>query len=191
MADPHKDNENEIIFRKDNTAVFGMNIFTQEQVKEINKEIKKNILKKEPAGNAAPDTTKTGEFFNIQCSILMELIHPWLYQCQMLNKLTFGYDISWDFHLDMLNYNVYGENDEYDWHIDSNNIYETDEKLTCLLNLSEEPYEGGEFYTTNGKHEFTSGMGCVLNSLIAHKVTPVTKGERITLTYWATGPTWR
>ena len=39
--------------------------------------------------------------------------------------------------------------------------------------------------------KFDSGMGLVMNSLIAHKVTPVTKGERITLTYWAMGPLWR
>ena len=66
-------------------------------------------------------------------------------------------------------------------------------KLTCLLNLSEEPYEGGEFYTitSNEKEEFTSGMGLIITSLIAHKVTPVTKGERITLTYWVAGPLWR
>ena len=173
-----------------------MDCFTQEQVKEINKEIKKNILSehhviKEPAGFAAADATKTGEFFNIRCSTLMELIHPWLYQCQLINKNLFGYDISWDFHLDMLNYNVYEENDEYGWHIDSNNIYEQDEKLTCLLNLSEEPYEGGEFYTINGKHKYTSGTAILFNSLIAHKVTPVTKGKRITLTYWGMGPSWR
>jgi len=69
-----------------------------------------------------------------------------------------------------------------------------DIKLTCLLNLSEEPYEGGEFCAINQEEEtikFDSGMGLVMNSLIAHKVTPVTKGERITLTYWAMGPLWR
>ena len=68
-----------------------------------------------------------------------------------------------------------------------------DMKLTCMLNLSEEPYEGGEF-EANGideKIKFDSGDGLVLNSLVAHRVTPVTKGERITLTYWAYGPAWR
>ena len=66
-------------------------------------------------------------------------------------------------------------------------------KLTCLLNLSEETYEGGEFclLSSNNSQEFTSGMGLIFNSLIAHKVTPVTKGERITLTYWAEGPSWK
>jgi len=62
-----------------------------------------------------------------------------------------------------------------------------------LLNLSEEPYEGGEFCMINSEEniKFSSGMGLCLNPLIAHKVTPVTKGERITLTYWASGPAWK
>ena len=66
-------------------------------------------------------------------------------------------------------------------------------KLTCLLNLSEESYEGGEFKLigVNEKIKFDSGEGLIVNSLMAHKVTPVTKGERITLTYWGVGPSWR
>ena len=63
-----------------------------------------------------------------------------------------------------------------------NRLY--DLKLTCLLNLSEEPYEGGEFYTIgdNENAKFDSGEGLIINSLMAHKVTPVTKGKRTTLT---------
>ena len=123
----------------------------------------------------------------------MELIHPWLYYCQQINREIFGYDIYWDFHLESLNYNVYGVGGEYGWHIDGNPRYEFDTKLTCLLNLSEETYEGGEFYMTNyeEKIKFDSGMGLIVTSLIAHKVTPITKGERTTLTYWAEGPAWK
>ena len=167
--------------------------FSKEQVKEINKEIKKNIFHKEPQTEAAQIASKIGEFFHISCSPLMKLIHPWLYECQLINKKVFGYDIYWDFHLETLNYNVYGIGGEYGWHIDANDVYEYDSKLTCLLNLSEETYEGGKFklVTLNEEKKFTTGMGLIINSLIAHKVTPVTKGERITLTYWAHGPTWR
>ena len=66
-------------------------------------------------------------------------------------------------------------------------------KLTCLLNLSEEPYEGGDFYLAVNKEklEFGSGDGLVFTSLIAHKITPITKGERISLTYWGDGPAWK
>ena len=61
------------------------------------------------------------------------------------------------------------------------------------LNLSEEAYEGGEFISMGQpeKLKFDSGDGLVVNSLIAHRVTPITKGKRITLTYWANGPLWR
>ena len=176
------------------TNALACKCFTQEQVKEINKTIKENILKKEELPEDKANVSKIGKFFSIPCSPLMNLIHPWLYQCQNINRLYFGYNIHWHFHLDTFNYNVYGTSGEYDWHIDANRTEtRTDIKLTCLLNLSEEAYEGGEFKLLNqtDKIKFDSGMGLLINSLNTHKVTPVTKGERITLTYWATGPLWR
>ena len=174
--------------------ISGFGCFGHEQIKEINKEIKKNIAEKEPLTEPAQYVSKIGEFFHVPCPPLMELLHPWLYQCQIVNREMWGYDIYWDFHLDTLNYNVYGVGGEYGWHIDAND-QETpiDAKLTCLLNLSEEPYEGGDFCVVNHKEKikFDSGDALVITSLIAHKVTPVTKGERKTLTYWANGPSWR
>ena len=175
-------------------GVYTFPCFTHDQVKEINKRSKKNILQKEKQSNVASNVSKIGEFSIVPCEPLMELIHPWLYQCQQANRNIFGYDIYWNFHLDTLNYNVYGKNGEYGWHIDADSEKPTmDMKLTCLLNLSEETYEGGDFYMINSEKniKFTIGMGLVLNSLVAHKVTPVTKGERITLTYWAYGLSWR
>ena len=163
-------------------------IFSHEQVKAINKEIKKNIIQKEasfsPAAGAS--TEKKGDFFHVPCNPLLGLLHPWLYQCQIANRDSFGYDIYWDFHIEVLNYNVYGINDEYDWHIDARTETRTDIKLTCLLNLSEEPYEGGEFHMVSSgkKFEFTPGMGIILTSLLSHKVTPITKGNRNSLVGW-------
>jgi len=167
--------------------------YTKEQVKEINKKVKENIRERQNPEQAAQNVNKKGEFFNVPCLPVLELLHPWLYQCQVINKNHFGYDIYWDFHLEQVSYNVYGENGEYGWHIDANPTQTPiDMKLTCLLNLSEEPYEGGELYMVgHDKRKFDSGMGMVFTSLVAHKVTPVTKGERITLTYWGYGPLWR
>jgi len=167
--------------------------FTNDQVKEINKVIKKNIVRKEDVSNVSSDSAKIGNFSIVNCAPLMGLLHPWLNTCKQINTEYFGYDVDCDFQMDTMNYNVYGINDEYGWHIDSENKFKYDMKLTCLLNLSEEPYEGGKFHVINIDEEqkFTSGMGLVFTSMIAHKVTPITKGERITLTYWATGPTWR
>ena len=167
--------------------------FTHEQVKEINKEIRKNIRQKEPL-DAAASAIKVGNFFHIPCLSLTELLHPWLKQCQEINKKVFGYDIFWNFPVESFNYNVYDKSGEYDWHTDVTKNKECDIKLTCLLNLSEETYEGGEFRTIGKPNEnikFTSGMGLIFNPLIAHKVTPITKRERITLTYWGVGPSWR
>ena len=51
------------------------------------------------------------------------------------------------------------------------------QNLLVLLNLSEEPYEGGEFYliaSPDKRQKFDSGDGT--NFTVAHKVTPVTKG---------------
>ena len=171
--------------------------FSQEQVKGINKEIRKHIYEKEPDTLTAGGATKKGDFFPIPLSPLLDVLYPWLYKCQIVNRDFFGYDIDWKFHLDSLNYNVYGVGCEYDWHIDANTkgVSASDIKLTCLLNLSEEPYGGGDFYMMNHGDkktcEFNSGETLIFTSLWAHKVTPVTKGERITLTYWATGPSWR
>ena len=168
--------------------------FTHEQVKEINKEVKKNILRKEELSKASSAVSKIGAFSIVPCSPLMDLLHPWMYQCQGTNIEFFGYDIYWDFHLETFNYNVYGESGEYGWHVDSKRGQTpVDIKLTCMLNLSEDPYEGGEFHmiTSDEEIKFTSGMGVIFTSLVAHKVTPVTKEERITLSYWAQGPSWR
>ena len=170
-------------------------VFTLDQVVKINEEIKKNVLRTQQLSEGAQNVSKIGKFSIVQCGPLMKLIHPWLYLCQESNKNIFGYDIEWDFHLDTLTYNVYDIAGEYGWHVDATDKHQLtgDTKLTCLLNLSEEPYEGGEFHTIHidGERKFTSGMGVVFTSLLAHKVTPITKGERITLTYWALGPNWR
>ncbi len=175
------------------STLISFDCFTQEQVKEINKKIKKNLIQKEEPYNVSNSASKIGDFFTVPFGPLIELLHPWLYHCQQINRKIFGYDIYWDFHLETFNYNVYGENGGYNWHIDRQPKGLEDMKLTCLLNLSEESYEGGEFKLIglNEKTNFTPGMGLVFNSLLAHKVTTITKGERITLSYWADGPSWK
>ena len=105
-------------------GVYTFECFTHEQVKEINKRIKKNILRKEnqidSASNVTSKKMKIGDFSIVPCFPLMELLHPWLYHCQLVNRSVFGYDTYWDFHLETFNYNVYGIDGEYGWHIDAN-----------------------------------------------------------------------
>ena len=178
-----------------NQSSASFDCFTIEQVKEINKIIKENILEEENSSLPADNANKKGKFYIFPCDPLIQLLHPFLYNCQGINRNYYSYDINWHFHIEVLSYNVYGVGDKYGWHIDQNprNVMFTP-KLTCLLNLSEEPYEGGDLHIVGSdeKQKFnSSGSAIVFTSLLSHKVTPVTKGERITLTYWASGPTWR
>ena len=80
--------------------------FTHEQVKEINKKIKMNFETKQNLKEGAQNVDKIGDFYHVLCSPLMELLHPWLYQCQFINTQYFGYDIYWNFHLEKFNYKL-------------------------------------------------------------------------------------
>ena len=77
----------------------------------------------------------------------------------------------------------------------------SDIKLTCLLNLSEEPYEGGDFLFDFADRYFTptprtckqlraKGSIVIFPSHIWHKVEPVTSGTRYSLVMWLTGRPW-
>ena len=59
-------------------------IFTYEQVKEINNEIKKNISGERDS--ASKTATKKGKFFNVPVQPLIDLTFPWLCQCQEANR---------------------------------------------------------------------------------------------------------
>ena len=177
-----------------NIRSVGFQCFSLEQVKEINKEIQKSLGKKEDPSLAAGNVNKIGDFWHVPCHSIMESVYSWIHGCQAINRDRFGYDIHWSFQLDTFMYNVYGEDGEYGWHIDANKEDTLlDYKLTCLLNLSEEPYEGGDLLIIDGEKKLNmpSGSGVVFTSLLGHKVTPVTKGIRTTLTYLASGPLWK
>ena len=68
-----------------------------------------------------------------------------------------------------------------------------DVKLTLLINLSLKKYEGGKFEYLNNKwievKELEKpGNVVILKSYFHHRVTPVTSGERRTLTHFMVGP---
>ena len=118
------------------------------------------------------------------------------------NKLIFKYDIVPFHDSHYLNLNYYDStNDSYDWHIDGTGYGSTyDLKLTCLLNLSTEKYKGGDLVLFNVedkaskiiKENFSQpGYALIFTSTHFHKVKPITKGVRRTLSYWAKGPLWR
>ena len=175
---------------------FFKKLYSPKEIKLLNKKIKKNLVsaaKDSPASNVI----KTANVSLVNPRKIKELKRAFesVYNA---NKLNFGYNLFDSINPDFaLNYNVYDSKvkGEYGYHADES--YQSpisDIKLTALLNLSMEPYEGGKFYLRPFGAEFVvpefsePGDMVVFPAGFLHKVTPVTKGKRISLAIWLKGP---
>ena len=85
----------------------------------------------------------------------------------------------------------------FDWHSDIGaGALAAKRKLTIVVQLSDPAeYEGGQLelrpdaaITTSPRQK---GMAMVFPSFVLHRVTPVTAGERLSLTLWSHGPAFR
>ena len=128
---------------------------------------------------------------------MLEKIESLIYNT---NKHIFGFNIHQINNFDYVNCNTYNSNQKghYDLHMDSENANEKiyTSKLTCLLNISENSYEGGNFIIFDGKEniitEFNKpGSLLIFPSFMYHAVKPVTKGIRKSLAIWTTGNHWQ
>lgn len=107
---------------------------------------------------------------------------------------------------EFIQFTEYGINQHYDWHQDrlveprnvGGRLDNTNRKLSLTVSLSDpKDYEGGilEFCTIeHGKLKIykctdilEKGSVCVFPSDIWHRVTPVTKGKRLSLVKWLSG----
>ena len=172
-----------------------MNIFNLEQIREINNIIKLNFIK----GNDdyAKESLKTSDIKFVNYGKVQKHIFPFIEFCLTANNNFFGFDLHPLTSLKKLNYNIYNEGSEYSWHIDAvPQDPVRDIKLTALLNLSEDSYEGGELVLFRVKeiicNEFnTPGSAVIFPSYINHKVNKITSGKRHTLAIWLSGPKFR
>lgn len=116
-----------------------------------------------------------------------------------INREAFGVDIYSQLNTDQFIRNIYADinEGEYNWHFDADpHSYNYTIKLTTLINLSNENYEGGEFLLWDGKpitikQYQKPGTLITFPSFYLHKVNPVTKGKRISGTFFMTGPKWK
>lgn len=82
----------------------------------------------------------------------------------------------------------------FDWHVDhGDGVTAARRKLTAIVQLSEAgAYDGGDLETNADGHirraDREIGSGLLMPSFVLHRVTPVTRGERYSLTLWAHGP---
>ena len=170
-------------------------LFSEDQVKTINKKLLENMVVEQNPSSVAKVAIKKGKFYHVPVAAMMNLLHPFLASIEFQNKEYFGYDLYKSYQNEFYTYNIYEEGDEYKWHTDAYSSPKSDVKLTCLINLSEDSFGGGEFEVAGynlTKYDFSKpGTTLIFNPIAAHRVTPVTKGKRITLTYLATGPSWR
>ena len=122
-----------------------------EQIKEININIKKNLnVNAEDA--PAISAKKTSDVKFLKLGTIQRHIFPFIDYCQTANISSFGFDLHQLTSQKILNYNSYERGSEYTWHIDATPKSPIkDIKLTCLLNLSEEKYEGVELILFKGE----------------------------------------
>ena len=172
-----------------------MNIFNQDQIKEINSKIKSNFV--EGKDDFAVDSHKTSDVKFIYLGKIQQYILPFIDFCLTANNNFFCFDLHPLTSLKKLNYNSYEVDTEYSWHIDAvPRDPVRDIKLTALLNLSEENYKGGELVLFRSKEitcdEFNKpGSAVIFPSFINHKVNKIISGKRNTLAIWFSGPKFR
>jgi PKHD-type hydroxylase len=174
------------------------NYLNKERILNLNKFINKNFDLLEPEENAARDKTKKKFLSNCK-QIYWRKIKHLLEDVDQLahytNENNFGYTLYNIKDKNCINYNVYSskDKDRYDWHCDGNKSNFSDCKLTLLINLSTEKYEGGKFKIfEQGEidvNELDSpGNILIFKSYLNHKVTPITKGKRTSLAIFYDGP---
>ena len=169
-------------------------LYNSEQVKKINEVIYANFL--ESGDNPAEGAIKTSQVKFIRMHPIQSLLGPFVDFCHSTNNEYFGFDLLTLTSSKILNYNTYNTNEEYSWHIDADvKSPIRDIKLTCLLNLSEEKYVGGDLFLFRDKEvkieKFDPGSAVVFPSFINHRVSKITSGKRATLAIWMWGPKFR
>ena len=169
-------------------------LFNTEQISQINKSIKENLIKAEdgPSNNAI----KTSQVTHIRLQSIQRLMIPLIDFVFSVNNNHYGFDLFPLTASKILNFNTYKKDEEYTWHIDADmNSPIRDIKLTCLLNLSEEKYEGGDLFLFKDREvkveKFEPGSAVVFPSFINHKVNKIISGSRSTLSIWMWGPKFR
>lgn len=169
-------------------------LFNLDHIKDLNVAINKYLIK----SNDTPsnDAIKTSQLKFVHLRSIQNLIMPFLDFIITTNTYHYGFDLFQLTGSKILNYNTYEKSEEYTWHIDATMQSPVrDIKLTCLLNCSEESYEGGDLCLFRNKEvkieNFNPGSAVVFPSFINHKVEKVTSGSRKTLAIWMNGPKFR
>ena len=173
-------------------------VYNTDEINSINHHIESlNIDKTKdiPASKADGTITKNiSTVTPIPYHLLKHLISGLVKEAYQATNLNFGYTTFEKYGNEMCNFNIYKSSDSYHWHMDGSNSDAFDVKCTLLINLSTEPYKGGEFQLNLGTEIVDiplmsePGSAFMFKSYILHRVKPVTSGTRKTLTVFINGP---
>ena len=179
------------------------NYFSPEQCKEIGNVIDNNYISSGEGdftarNNKGEPLKAISNVKSVAYGAIKHLIHPLINEAFYIANNKFGYLTFGPYDVEQLNFNTYSadSHDQYRWHIDESPNSQEDIKLTLLINLSTEEYEGGEFetyvYEKKRIDEFSQpGSVYMFPSKFHHRVLPVTSGTRKSLTFFITGPRFR
>lgn len=128
---------------------------------------------------------------------IQQMLEGFFYLVKNANREYFGLELYPEIP-ESGNLNLYhGEKNSYGYHRDYTDLGSmSDIKLTAILNVSVEKYQGGEFEFFTGEDSHVQeldnpGSVLIFPSFLWHRVRPVTEGQRITLSYWFYGPNFR
>ena len=179
------------------------NLLSKESIDKLTSYIDENYDKLEPNVNELGGLVKTidGNKKNksnvkiIKWGKVKNLLPNVVDEALICNANTFGYNIFPMLDLKYIHYNVYKPDSEYEWHLDCsfNEDRQNDIKLTMLIDVSDDNYEGGEFQLNIGNEltlqEFKNpGDAVLFRSNTIHRVKPVTGGVRKSIALWFIGP---
>ena len=167
-------------------------IINEDQIKKINK--CKPIVGK----NTSALVKQSSKVVFLPYKKIKKNLNDAVEHCYHSNTNNFGYNL-FSFTNQYVHHNTYSSKNkgQYDWHADANDDFTYDIKFTIIINVSEKKYEGGKFMIYNGSKKVhvkpldNPGAMLMFRSNLLHKVEPVTKGERKTLSIFLLGPNFK
>ena len=171
--------------------------FSKKEVLDLNKLINRHRSKiavtEGSAFYQAKNSIKKAIVYHIAYKNISHKLTRLLDNVLQVNETNFGYTL-YEIRNSCLNYNIYNKDGEYSFHCDGSNSYVYDIKLTLLINVSIKEYTGGEFLLMTSKdssiiNQFSNpGDVLFIKSNLLHKVSPIKKGTRESLTMFLAGP---
>lgn len=177
--------------------------FTDEQIENIIKYCKSNVLEK--ALTMGQDDTTKSPIRNSQVKFHTVNEHNlWIFNrlnevIEHVNNTIYNFDLNG---YESFQYTEYKKNGEYNFHTDMSEFYnpgqDTEHRklsLSLILNEPQKDYEGGEFQTQTSNqittHESKKGRIFAFPSYVVHRVSPIIKGTRKSLVVWVKGPKFK